>query len=255
MKNIKLIIEYDGSNYHGWQSQINASAVQDIIRKAIMRLTGEECTLIGSGRTDAGVHAYGQVANFHTDSSIPSEKFSYALNSLLPKDIVIRGSSEVNDDFHSRFSAKGKKYRYVIYNSEFPSALLRNRAFHVTNFLDFDEMYKAVCFFKGTHDFSAFKASGSSVKTPIRTITDITLERRDSTIVFEIAGSGFLYNMVRIIVGTLLEVGTGKIKSDSIPEIINSRDRNKAGKTAPPQGLFLIEVYYDCVQEGHEVAF
>jgi tRNA pseudouridine38-40 synthase len=244
VRNIKLVIEYDGSNYHGWQSQINASAVQDVIEDAIKRLTGDECAITGSSRTDAGVHAYGQVANFYTGSSIPAEKFSYALNSLLPKDIVVKEALEVSSDFHSRYSAKGKKYRYLIHNSLFPSALLRNRAFHVAHTLDIDEMRKAASCFKGTHDFTSFKAAGSNVKSPVRTITDISLEIQENIIVFEISGDGFLYNMVRIIAGTLVEVGIGKVKHDSIPAIIESYDRKKAGKTAPPQGLYLVEVYY-----------
>jgi len=244
MRNIKFTIEYDGTNYHGWQSQINAVAVQDVITDAIKKLTGEDCNLIGAGRTDVGVHALGQVANFVTESRIPAERFSYALNSILPEDIVIKKSEEANPDFHSRYSAKGKKYRYLIYNSIHPSALLRNRVYHVSFNLDFDSMQKASDFFLGMHDFSAFKASGSSVKTSERTITGVHLAKSEDIITFEIEGDGFLYNMVRIIAGTLVEVGAGKIQPEAIPEIIKSRDRNKAGKTAPAHGLYLIEVYY-----------
>lgn len=244
MKNIKLIIEYDGTNYHGWQTQKNAKTVQDVIERAIEGLTGEKAALISSSRTDFGVHALGQVANFISNSTIPGDRFSYALNRILPEDIVIRESCEVGLDFHARFQAKGKKYRYIIYNHRFPSAMLRNRAYHVSYNLDIDGMKKAALCFLGTHDFSSFKASGSSVKTSVRTITSVSLEKNDDVLKFEICGNGFLYNMVRIIVGILVDVGMGKIKADDIPDIINSKDRKKAGHTAPAHGLYLVEVYY-----------
>ncbi len=244
MRNIKLVIEYDGTSYHGWQSQNNALAVQDVIEKAIMTLTGEKCKLIGSGRTDAGVHAIGQVANFITNSKIPPEKFSYALNNILPDDIVIKSSEQVPGSFHARYSAIGKKYRYVIYNSRQRSALLRNRAYFVPYDLDIPSMEKAMKYFVGTHDFAAFKAADSTEKSSIRTITDTWLKKEGEIVTFEIAGDGFLYNMVRIIAGTLVEVGMGKIAADDIPHIIESRDRRKAGRTAPPHGLYLVEVYY-----------
>jgi len=244
MRNIKLIIEYDGTNYHGWQSQVNARGIQDVMQDALNRLTGDKCRLIGSSRTDAGVHALGQVANFQTSSSIPPERFSYALNSMLPDDIVVKKSEEVDSHFHARYSAKGKKYMYLIYNSPQPSALLRNRAYHVSYPLDFEAMQKASQYFMGTHDFSAFRAAGSGVKTSKRTIFHVSLERKEEIIKFEIAGDGFLYNMVRIIAGTLVEVGAGKISAQSIPEIIGGCDRSKAGKTAPAHGLYLVEVYY-----------
>ncbi|HPD00978.1 MAG TPA: tRNA pseudouridine(38-40) synthase TruA [Acetivibrio sp.] len=244
MRNIKLTIEYDGTNYHGWQTQNNARTVQDVIEKAIEGLTGEKVALIGSSRTDYGVHALGQVANFATNSTIPGDRFCYALNRILPEDIVIRESCEVGLDFHARFQAKGKKYRYIIYNSRFPSAILRNRAYHVSYNLDIDEMKKAALSFLGTHDFSTFKASGSSVKTSVRTITSVSLEKNGDVLEFEICGNGFLYNMVRIIVGTLVDVGMGRIKADDISDIINGKDRKKAGRTAPAHGLYLVEVYY-----------
>lgn len=244
MRNIRLLIEYDGTAFHGWQSQINARAVQDEVSRAIKIVTGEDCILTGSSRTDTGVHALGQVANFWTDSKIPPDKYVYALRSVLPEDIVIRRSEEVASDFHSRYSAKGKKYRYIIYNSEMSSALLRNRAYHIPSKLDYNAMCKAVSYFPGTHDFSAFRATGSSVKTSVRTIFEAALDKDGDIICFTISGNGFLYNMVRIMVGTLVEVGLGKIDPDSIPDIIKGRDRKRAGKTAPAQGLYLEEVYY-----------
>lgn len=244
MVNIKLTIEYDGSNYHGWQRQNNAVSIQETIEKAIYELTGEEITITGASRTDFGVHAYGQTANFTTSSRIPPERFSYALNRILPNDIVIKKSEEVSMDFHSRYSAKGKKYRYLVYNSNFPSALLRNRAFHVSHFLCADKMKKAAECLVGTHDFSAFKASGSSVKTSVRTITEVSVSKNEDILSFEISGDGFLYNMVRIIVGTLVDVGTGKIEPWEMEKILKGRDRRKAGRTAPSCGLYLVEVYY-----------
>ncbi len=244
MRNIKLLIEYEGTKYHGWQSQINALAIQDVIRNALKKLTGEDINLTGSSRTDVGVHAFGQVANFTTESSIPADKFSHALNAVLPGDIVIKGSEETDMDFHSRYNSKGKKYRYLIHNSIYPSALLRNRAFHVKYDLDVDIMDKASKYFIGEHDFSAFKSTGSSVKSSVRTIIEATVSKSGDIIEFEIAGNGFLYNMVRIITGTLVEVGIGKLKAEDIEGIIKSKDRRQAGKTAPAHGLYLVEVYY-----------
>ncbi len=256
MRNIKLTIEYDGTGYHGWQSQINAVAVQDVITSGLKKLTGEAVSLSGASRTDTGVHAFGQVANFFTASRIPADKFAFALNSMLPKDIVIRSSEEVGEDFHSRFSSTGKSYRYLFYNSAFPSALERHRAFHVLYPLDRAAMEEGAKYFLGTHDFRAFMATGSSVKTTVRTINDISvrqlagqwegsrLQQPGAMLSMEIAGDGFLYNMVRIIAGTLVQVGAGKIKPEDVPGIIEAGDRKKAGKTAPAHGLYLLEVYY-----------
>lgn len=245
MRNIKLTIEFDGTDYHGWQSQTNAITVQDVVTAAVFTLTGEGCCLAGSSRTDAGVHAQGFVCNFHTLSSIPADKFAFALNTLLPDDIVIKGSEEVSDDFHARFSAKGKTYRYQIYNSVFPSALLRYRAYHVYYPLDIDAMRNAAGFFVGTHDFYAFSAAGGSAKTTVRTITGATVTSLGGDLIeFSITGDGFLYNMVRIIAGTLIEVGIGRLKSIDIPGLIAGLDRKKAGRTAPAHGLYLVEVYY-----------
>lgn len=244
MKNIKLIIEYDGMNFSGWQTQSNARAVQDVVKDAIRQLTGEEVDLTGSSRTDAGVHALGMSANFHTNSGIPPDRFAYALNTVLPEDVVIKRSEEVNMGFHARFGAKGKKYRYLILNSLYPSALLRYRAYHIQHPLDFEAMHKATFHFLGKHDFSAFRASGSEVPTSERTIKDVSLIKKDDILEFEITGDGFLYNMVRIIAGTLVDVGKGRIKPDDIPTIIADKDRRKAGRTAPAHGLYLVEVYY-----------
>jgi len=244
MKNVKLTIEFDGTNYHGWQSQKNAITVQDVITEAITKVTGENCQLTGASRTDAGVHALGFVANFRTSSSIPAEKFSFVLNTCLPPDIVVKNSEEVDMSFHARFSAVSKRYRYIFLNSKHPSALYRNRVFHVPWRLDVDAMREAALFFKGTHDFSAFRASGASTETSVRTMYDVSLTQKDEMIIFEVEGNGFLYNMVRIMAGTLVDVGLGKIAAERIAGILKNGERNMAGRTAPPQGLYLVCVNY-----------
>ncbi len=244
MGNIKLVIQYDGTNYCGWQKQKNGISIQEEIEKAIFIVTGEKVNLIGAGRTDKGVHAQGQVANFLTSSSIPADKFKYALNSKLPEDIKVIESELVDDSFHSRYDALGKKYTYIIYNRRILNPLYRNYSYHVPYKLNFHYMEEAAKYFLGTHDFSAFMASNSSVKSTIRTIYNIDLKKDKDLICISIKGNGFLYNMVRIIVGTLVEVGSGKLNPNSIPNIIESKDRKKAGHTAPAKGLYLDEVYY-----------
>lgn len=244
MRNIKIVIEYDGSNYHGWQVQENAKTVQGEILKAIKKITGEEVNLIGAGRTDAGVHALGQVANFKTGCKIPVDRIHKALNSTLPKDIVVKKSEEVDLDFHARFCAKGKEYVYTIYNSEVPSALWRNFSFHYPFSLNIEEMRRACEYFLGTHDFRAFMATGSNVKETVRSITRLDIVKKAEFIFIIISADGFLYNMVRIIAGTLLDVGIGKKSPKDIPEIIKAGDRSLAGLTLPPHGLCLKKVYY-----------
>ncbi|HOE57599.1 MAG TPA: tRNA pseudouridine(38-40) synthase TruA [Bacillota bacterium] len=247
MRNIKLIIEYDGTNYCGWQTQKNGPSIQAEIEKSLEKLTGEAVRIHGSGRTDAGVHARGQVANFMTDSTIPGDKFSYALNNLLPRDIVIKDSTEVSPDFHARFCAVGKKYSYLVLNSRFPTALLRNYAYHINycERLDIEKIKKAAEAFIGTHDFSGFMAAGSKITDAVRTIYDISVENEKNLICISYKANGFLYNMVRIITGTLLYTGIDKICPEDIKDIILSKDRERAGITAPACGLYLEEVYYD----------
>ncbi len=245
MRNIKLTIEYEGTNYHGWQVQKNAVTVQECFEKALSRLLGEKTGVVGCSRTDVGVHACGQVAHFFTDAAIPGEKFSYALNNLLPSDIVVQKSEEVPENFHARYSSKGKRYRYLICNSPHQSALMRNRACHVRPELDFEQMRKAAVHFTGEHDFAAFQATGGQVRSTVREIYSTAVKRReDSLIELEVTGNGFLYNMVRIIAGTLIYVGMGKLAESDIPGIISGLDRTRAGKTAPAQGLYLMEIYY-----------
>ena len=245
MKNIKLTIEYDGTNYSGWQNQENAITIQEKLEIAISKITGEKISLIGSGRTDAGVHALGQVANFKTNSSIPGDKYKFTLNNILPEDITIIDSKEVDLNFHSRFSAVKKRYKYRIYTRKMPSAIYRNVSFHYKHDLDIDKMIEASKYFLGTHDFASFKGRKSVVKGTIRTIYKLDIEKVDNFIEITIEGNSFLRYMVRNIVGTLINVGSGKTKAEDIPNIIKSENRNCAGKTAPAQGLFLEKVYYD----------
>lgn len=245
MKNIKLTIEFDGTDFNGWQTQPGGRTVQDVLTAALSQLTGEAVKVTGSSRTDAGVHAFGMSVNFHTESAIPPERFAYALNTILPDDVTVVGSEEVGPDFHSRFHATGKKYRYLILNSLYPSSLLRHRAYHIQRHLSLDAMVEAAKHIKGTHDFKAFCASGGSSKTTIRTITDIRLTKNEDLITLEVVGDGFLYNMVRIIAGTLIDAGSGRIAPESVADILLMGDRRKAGRTAPAHGLYLVEVYYE----------
>ena len=245
MRNIKLTIEYDGKEFNGWQKQPNKLNIQGTIEQAIKTITGEEVELNASGRTDAGVHAIGQVANFKTNSQIPIEKFAIAINSRLKRSIVIKKAEEVDEQFHSRLSCKKKTYRYVINNSEEGTAIYRNLETHIPQKLDVEKMKQSVKYFEGEHDFKAFKASGTSGKSSIRTIYKAEVLKNNDRIFIELTGNGFLYNMVRIISGTLLEVGLGKIKPEEIPAIIEEKKREKAGRTLPAQGLYLVNVEYD----------
>lgn len=244
MKNVKLTIEYDGTNFSGWQKQHNGRTVQEEIEKALAKIVKKEVKIYGSGRTDAGVHALNQVAHFHEQFTIPIEKLPIALNGLLPLDIGIKEAVEVDKDFHARYCAKGKKYVYKIYNAPLRSPLLRHYAYFVPYALNIREMKKAAQYFIGEHDFKGFMASGSSVQDTVRDIHALDILCKDHLIVIEVKGNGFLYNMVRIMAGTLVDVGKGKFAADGVPEMIASGERKKAGHTAPPQGLYLAEVYY-----------
>lgn len=245
MRNIKLTIEYDGKKFNGWQKQPDKLNIQGEIENAIKEITGEEVDLIGSGRTDAGVHAFGQVANFKTNSNLPIEKFAIAINSKLKKSIVIKEAEELDERFHSRYNAKQKTYRYVINNSKQGTAIYRDLECHIPMDLNIEEMKKASKYFEGEHDFKAFKASGTSSKSSVRTIYEANVYNEGDKIFIELTGNGFLYNMVRIIAGTLVEVGLGKIEPEKIYEIIESKKRENAGKTLPPNGLYLLRVMYD----------
>ena len=245
MRNIKLTIEYDGKCYNGWQKQPNKLNIQGEIERAIYNITKEEVDLIGSGRTDAGVHALGQVANFKTNSQISIEKLPLAINSQLKNSIVIKEAEEVNERFHSRYNAKHKTYRYIINNSKCGTAIYRNLEYSYPFKLDAEKMKQASKYFEGEHDFKAFKSSGTSSKNSVRTIYKAIVKQEGEKIIIELTGNGFLYNMVRIIAGTLLDVGLGKIQPEEIPEMIESKDRQRAGKTLPAHGPYLVEVKYD----------
>lgn len=246
MRNIKLVIEYDGKDFNGWQKQPTKLNIQGEIEKAIKQITGEDVDLTASGRTDAGVHALGQVANFKTNSNIPIEKIPIALNSNLKKSIVIKSAEEVEERFHSRLNCKRKTYRYIINNSKYGTAIYRNLETHIPMKLDIQKMQQAVKYFEGEHDFKAFKASGTSSKSSVRTIYKAeVIDVGNERIYIELTGNGFLYNMVRIIAGTLVEVGMGKIEPQEIKTIIESQKRENAGKTLPPQGLYLVNVEYE----------
>ena len=245
MRNIKLTIEYDGKDFNGWQKQPKKLNIQGTIERAIEQVTKEEVMLNASGRTDAGVHALGQVANFKTNSQIPIEKMAIAINTNLKRSIRIKKAEEVDERFHSRLSCKRKTYRYIINNSEYGTALYRNLETNIPMKLDVEKMQKAAKFFEGEHDFKAFKASGTSSKNSVRTIYKAEVKQMpEDRIYIELTGSGFLYNMVRIISGTLVDVGVGKIKPEEIPYIIKEGKRELAGKTLQPQGLYLVKVEY-----------
>lgn len=233
-------------NLIGWQKQPNKPNIQGSIEFAIEQITGEKVELNGSGRTDAGVHAIAQVANFKTESNLPIEKFPIAINTKLKRAVRIIDAEEVPERFHSRLTCKRKTYRYVINNDKVESAIYRNLETYIPQKLNVEKMKQAVKYFEGEHDFKAFKASGTSSKSSIRTIYEAkVLEKDNNRIYIELTGNGFLYNMVRIIAGTLVEVGMEKIKPEEISQIILQGKRENAGKTLPPNGLFLLNVEYE----------
>jgi tRNA pseudouridine38-40 synthase len=239
-----MIIEYDGSEYHGFQMQDNAETVQEALEKGIEKLTGEKTRLVCAGRTDAGVHALGQVIAFDSCASIPAERWGTALNSVLPQDIRVLFSSLAADGFNPRFHALRKTYGYLIYRKKEQALFYRKYALCNTENLNIAFMQKACNYFLGRHNFLAFCASGSSSKTFEREIYNCSLEAAEERLIFKITANGFLYNMVRIIVGTLLEIGKGKHQPEHIEKLIIAQNRALAGPTAPPQGLYLCKVEY-----------
>lgn len=244
MRNIRLKIEYDGTNYCGWQVQPDQMTIQQKIEEAIFKVTGEKVNIIGSSRTDSGVHAREFVANFLVGDRVPVWKFRGAINYNLPDDIVVLEAVEVDEKFHARYDSKGKTYSYTILNREMPPAIERNVVYHYKYDLDVEKMKEACQYFIGTHDFAAFKSVGGSQKTSVRTVTDLHIVTEGNYIRIYISADGFLYNMVRIIVGTLILVGNNKIEPSEIKNIINLKDRTKAGKCVPACGLCLEEVFY-----------
>lgn len=244
MQRIKLMVEYDGSSYHGFQRQPNAHTIQAELERAIHMISGESVTICAAGRTDAGVHALGQVVAFNAEVGIPAAKWRLALNSNLPDDIRILESEAAAPGFHPQFEAIQKSYLYLIYRQKKQATFYRNHALLDDQELDIKEMQQACHLIIGKHDFHCFCASGSAVKTWERTVRICSLESEGDWLKLKITANGFLYNMVRIIMGTLLEVGRGRIKAEQIAPIITSRDRTKAGPTVAPQGLYLSSVEY-----------
>jgi tRNA pseudouridine38-40 synthase len=243
--NIKLTMEYDGTAYHGWQIQPGLQTIQGVMREQIARITQQKVNLIGAGRTDAGVHALGQVANFQTESAIDLPSLQRGLNSLLPPDIVITRAEEAEEGFHARFSARSKVYEYHILNRSYPSALLRDYAWFVHHGLDLSSMRTCGKLLIGSHDFSSFRASGDESRHSTREVIRLEIERRqEHLVVVTIEANAFLREMVRSIVGTLVDVGQGKTSFEEFKEIFGAHDRRQAGMTAPAQGLFLVQVKY-----------
>jgi len=245
MRTIKLTIEYDGTNYLGWQVQPKGPTIQRVLEETLKKITGEEVRLIGSGRTDAGVHAFGQVAHFKTHSKISLHSMARALNSLLPPDIVIRRVREVDENFHARKSCKSKIYEYRILNRNLRSAFYNKYAWHIPQKLNLKEMKEATRYLIGEHDFSSFRSVGTPTQTATRKVIRAEWKKgRDGLLYFEIEANGFLKQMVRAMVGTLVEVGRGRLSPEEFQEILQSKDRRKAGPTAPAHGLLLKEVKY-----------
>ena len=245
MKNVKIIIEYDGTDYHGWQCQANLPTVQKTIEDAIRKITRENVKITGSGRTDAGVHAIGQVANFFIETQMDPETLQKALNSTLPRDISIIKTQEVPDGFHAQFSSRSKVYEYRIFNRPHPPALQRNRVWHIQEKLDTKKMREAAAYLEGTHDFSVFATADITVKTTVRTVKRVHVKKtREGIILVEIEADGFLKRMVRMITGTLVETGRGKLSPEGFGQILAEGQKTKNVFTAPPSGLFLKKVIY-----------
>ncbi len=244
MRTIKLTIEYDGTQYHGWQVQPNGITIQEVLEKKIEMMTRQSVRLIGSGRTDAGVHALGQVAHFQTDSAIPVEGFRRGLNSLLPPDITIISAEEADSRFHAQYGAQRKTYLYLILNRENPSALYRNFAWHIPGSLSMASMEEASACLVGKKDFTSFQGANTDTEDPVREVFRAAWSRKKDFLRFQIEADGFLKHMVRNVVGTLVDVGKGKISPQDYGRILDSRDRRQAGMTAPARGLYLVEVAY-----------
>ena len=244
MKRILLTVEYDGTAYAGWQRQINGIAVQQVLEDALFKACMHPVTVTGASRTDAGVHARMQMVHFDTDCTIPPEKFPFVLNNLLPPDIRVQAGREVPPSFHARFLTSGKKYTYRILNSRHGSALRRNICWHIPVPLRFSLMEESVADLEGQHDFAAFQAAGGTAKTTVRRIENSAIYISGDEITFTITGNAFLYNMVRIIAGTLAEIGVGKCMPDAFRRAFSSGNRLDLGMTAPPHGLELTEVIY-----------
>ncbi len=245
MRNLLLTIRFLGTAYHGWQIQQNAVTVQEKLQAALKAVLGSQPDIKGCSRTDTGVHASRFCVSLKTESRIPCDKLPIALNVNLPMDIAVHSCREVPEDFHARYDAKGKRYIYKILNTPLRDPFYDGLALHCPRPIDEKVMNEACRHYIGTHDFASFCASGSSVEDTVRTVFDASVHREGDLVIFTVSADGFLYNMVRIMVGTLLAVNEGKLSPSDIPAIISSCDRNRAGITAPPHGLYLDEVFYD----------
>ena len=242
---VKLTIAYDGTAYCGWQIQPNGITVQEEINRALSELFSAEIHCIGASRTDAGVHALGNVAAFDVETKMPAEKIAYALNARLPRDIVIQKSEEAAADFHPRFDAKRKTYEYHILNRNFSNPLLRQQTYFFHRKLNVDAMQKAAGFLVGEHDFTSFSSIHAQTNSFVRTIYTVSVQKDEQDVItVHIEGNGFLYNMVRIIVGTLVQVGCGKLRPEQVKDILEAKNRSLAGPTAPPEGLVLVGIEY-----------
>ena len=244
MRNLLLTLRYDGTDFHGWQVQPNGDSIQQRLTEAFRSVSGKSENIIGCSRTDAGVHANMFCCNVRTDCNIPVEKIPGALNFYLPNTISVYGCDEVGFDFHARYNAKGKEYVYLIYNGKYRNPFYENKALFYPYKLNAEEMNKDAKDFIGVHDFSAFCSADSEIQDKVREIYDCKVEREGDLIKITVSGNGFLYNMVRIIVGTLISVQSGKIESGTVPEVIESRDRKNAGITVESCGLYLNKVFY-----------
>ena len=244
MRNLLLTLQYDGTTFHGWQIQPNGNTIQQELCNAFKKISGNDENIIGCSRTDAGVHANMFCCNVRTECTVSADKIPNALNFYLPPEIAVYGCEEVDFDFHARYDCKGKEYVYLIYNGKYRNPFYENKALFYPYELDAEMLDKEVKSFVGTHDFSSFCSAGTDIEDKVREIYDCSVTRKNDLVEIKISGNGFLYNMVRIIVGTLLDIQKGKIPKGSIPEILESRDRENAGVTAEPQGLYLNKVFY-----------
>lgn len=245
MRNIRIKVTYEGTRYQGWQKQESSeNTIQGKLENLISRMCNEEIAVQGSGRTDAGVHALGQIVNFHTSCNMSTDEMLSYMNQYLPEDIAVVEIAEVSERFHSRLNAKGKRYSYRVWNSAIPNVFYRRYAYTVTEKLDIEAMRRAAQYFLGEHDFKSFTSTRKGKKSTVRRIDRIDIIKEGDLLTFTFEGNGFLYHMIRILVGTLLEVGTGERMSDSIPEILAAKNRETAGALVPGKGLLLEEVFY-----------
>jgi tRNA pseudouridine38-40 synthase len=244
MRRIKFTIEYNGAGYHGWQIQKDHRTVQGILQKALHDMLHHRVKVVGASRTDAGVHSMGQVAHFDTSRDIPVHNIQRGLNSLIPADMAVIWIEEVDQEFHARYSAVGKDYEYKCFLRPWKSPFMRKFAWHVPRNLDVTAMQQAARYIEGEHDFSSFRSASCAAASPVRRLHSVTLTREQEILLITLSGTGFLQHMVRVITGTLVDIGSGRLSPEDMRIILESRDRSAASKTAPPDGLYLVKVYY-----------